>query len=431
METYSAETRHAFEKTLEWLGQWACSRSFGLGSRLPWDPTYLIESLSDSTIYMAYYTVAHILHGGNLDGSKPGSGNIPPEEMTDEVWNYIMLEGPLPKKTKISKATLELMRKEFNYFYPLDLRCSGKDLVTNHLTFFLYNHTAIFPKEKWPRAVRSNGHLLLNSEKMSKSTGNFMTLEEAVARYGADATRFALADAGDGLEDANFLHKTADDAILKLYTEKEWCEEVMAEAAKPGSLRTGPYNWHDRVFEAELIRITAAADKAYGSMLYREALKLAYYDLQNAKGEYRKSTCFATGTGGGSLSTSEAQYGLHKDLIVKYIEIQALLMAVITPHWSEYLWSTLLKKVCFHLMQDVIFVWSSEFLRFFFVIHISDRIHPKCLVPYSLQIRRQCHLGCIHLCQGLGLQNQNHRRRQPKKEVQSKEGRHAFLCRER
>jgi leucyl-tRNA synthetase len=63
METYGPESRNAFEKTLDWLGQWACSRSFGLGSRLPWDPKYLIESLSDSTIYMAYYTVAHILQG--------------------------------------------------------------------------------------------------------------------------------------------------------------------------------------------------------------------------------------------------------------------------------------------------------------------------------------------------------------------------------
>jgi leucyl-tRNA synthetase len=43
------------------LNQWACSRSFGLGTRLPWDEQYLIESLSDSTVYMAYYTVAHYL----------------------------------------------------------------------------------------------------------------------------------------------------------------------------------------------------------------------------------------------------------------------------------------------------------------------------------------------------------------------------------
>jgi leucyl-tRNA synthetase len=29
-----------------------------------WDPQFLIESLSDSTIYMAYYTVAHLLQVG-------------------------------------------------------------------------------------------------------------------------------------------------------------------------------------------------------------------------------------------------------------------------------------------------------------------------------------------------------------------------------
>ncbi|KAJ3316410.1 cytosolic leucyl tRNA synthetase [Blyttiomyces sp. JEL0837] len=35
---------------------------------------------------------------------------------------------------------------------------------------------------------------------------------------------------------------------------------------------------------------------------------------------------------------------MHKDLVIRFIELQALLMAPITPHWSEYLWSELLKK---------------------------------------------------------------------------------------
>jgi leucyl-tRNA synthetase len=39
-----------------------------VGTKLPWDEQYLIESLSDSTIYMAYYTVAHLLQGGVFDG---------------------------------------------------------------------------------------------------------------------------------------------------------------------------------------------------------------------------------------------------------------------------------------------------------------------------------------------------------------------------
>jgi leucyl-tRNA synthetase len=63
MNTYTDETRHGFEKTLAWLNKWACARTYGLGSKLPWDPEFLVESLSDSTIYMSYYTVAHLLHG--------------------------------------------------------------------------------------------------------------------------------------------------------------------------------------------------------------------------------------------------------------------------------------------------------------------------------------------------------------------------------
>lgn len=63
MNTYTEETRHGFQKTLAWLNKWACARTYGLGSKLPWDPQFLVESLSDSTIYMSYYTVAHLLHG--------------------------------------------------------------------------------------------------------------------------------------------------------------------------------------------------------------------------------------------------------------------------------------------------------------------------------------------------------------------------------
>jgi len=66
METYSSETRHALEAVLNWLNKWACARTYGLGSKLPWDPQFLVESLSDSTIYMSYYTIANLLHGESL-----------------------------------------------------------------------------------------------------------------------------------------------------------------------------------------------------------------------------------------------------------------------------------------------------------------------------------------------------------------------------
>lgn len=57
---------------------------------------------------------------------------------------------------------------------------------------------------------------------MSKSTGNFMTMIDAVGRFSADGTRLALADAGDTLEDANFVCEMADGGLLRLHSLLEW-----------------------------------------------------------------------------------------------------------------------------------------------------------------------------------------------------------------
>ena len=109
------------------------------------------------------------------------------------------------------------------------MRVSGKDLVQNHLTYLLFNHVAIWKDqpEMWPKSIRANGHLLINNEKMSKSTGNFLTLTEGIELFSADGMRFSLADAGDSVEDANFVYSMADAAILRLYNLIEWVKEMV------------------------------------------------------------------------------------------------------------------------------------------------------------------------------------------------------------
>lgn len=86
-------------------------------------------------------------------------------------------------KCEIGEDLLSEMKREFEYWYPFDLRVSGKDLIQNHLMFSLYNHTAFFPKEKWPRAFWTNGHILVNAKKMSKQTGNFLTIEQVLLKF--------------------------------------------------------------------------------------------------------------------------------------------------------------------------------------------------------------------------------------------------------
>lgn len=118
----------------------------------------------------------------------------------------------------------ELMLLSHHSFYPMDIRSSGKDLIPNHLTFCIYVHAALFPESMWPLSMRANGHLLLNGKKMSKSTGNSLTLKDAVEKFGADATRLALGHSGDSIEDANFDEDVADASILRLHRLTEWCK---------------------------------------------------------------------------------------------------------------------------------------------------------------------------------------------------------------
>jgi leucyl-tRNA synthetase len=115
MELYSTDTRTKFDDALGWLNKWACSRTYGLGTRLPFDEQFLIESLSDSTIYMAYYTVAHMLQGA-VDGSKPGSLGIAAKQMTRPVWDYVFLGKPYPTNCGIPEEKLKKMRSEFEYW---------------------------------------------------------------------------------------------------------------------------------------------------------------------------------------------------------------------------------------------------------------------------------------------------------------------------
>ena len=41
------------------------------------------------------------------------------EDVTDEVWDHLLLEGPVPRNSRIPSALLERAAREFHYWYPL------------------------------------------------------------------------------------------------------------------------------------------------------------------------------------------------------------------------------------------------------------------------------------------------------------------------
>jgi len=164
---------------------------------------------------------------------------------------------------------------------------------------------------------------------MSKSRGNFLTLQDIVDQYSADAARIALADAGDTHDDANFVELTANSSVLKLTTHLKWIEDTLQSADQ--TLREDNNALADKVFDSRINLLIEQTTQAYENMLFKNVILAGWYDLQSALKTY-------------ITATSEAGIGLSKSLVMRYIEVQTILMAPITPHLSEHVWSQLLKK---------------------------------------------------------------------------------------
>ncbi len=306
MNLYPNKSRKQFEYVLDWLKNWACVREKGLGTKLPWDSNWVIESLSDSTIYMAYYTVAHYLQ------------NLEEEQLTESLFDAIFGDGNTKvaaEECGVKQSEVINWRNEFNYWYPYDLRVSGKDLIQNHLSFSLFNHTAIFEKNKWPKGFAVNGWVLVDGEKMSKSKGNFFTLKELISNYGADVVRFTLCNAGEGLDDPNWEASFAETAWRKL---ENWILFVKKNRGKGRTSRHSVDDW----FKEVIASISYNANEASEKLKFRTSTRLIFFELP----QYYKWYLQRVGEP-------------NADVLRAYMSVINRGIAPIVPHIAEEAWS--------------------------------------------------------------------------------------------
>ena len=191
MLIYPEMYRRAFEATFDWLKERPAARRRGLGTPLPFDKKWIIESLSDSTIYMAFYLLIHHIRANNID----------PGQLDERFYDYVLLgkgdSADVAKHTKIPETVLATLREEVEYWYPNDQRHTGVGHIPNHLSFFIFHHAAIFPERHWPQAITINEFVIREGVKMSKSKGNFIPMADIPRRYGADLYRLYICQIGD------------------------------------------------------------------------------------------------------------------------------------------------------------------------------------------------------------------------------------------
>ena len=264
-----------FKEVIDWLHERACARQQGLGTKLPWDKDWIVESLSDSVIYMAYYTISRFVNDGTVNA----------ENLTREFFDYILLDkGDIAlaaSSSKLSEDVISMMKKEFAYFYPVDSRHSGRDLVQNHLSFFVLNHVAIFEKKLWPKEIVVNGSVMMDGAKMSKSMGNIIPLRQAIKDHGADPIRLAIISSAELLQDADFNMESVTGIQSKL-------ESLLEECSRLKNAPIGALQAEDKWILSKTQGLISVVTESIEKMRLREALHENLFSFESDLSWYAK-----------------------------------------------------------------------------------------------------------------------------------------------
>ncbi|HXZ90178.1 MAG TPA: leucine--tRNA ligase [Candidatus Dormibacteraeota bacterium] len=279
MVFYPEEARAWFDGIIDWLQDWPCARKTGLGTPLPWDKDWIIETLSDSTIYMAYYMVSKFVHAKRIEAA----------QLTPDVFDFIFFgvgkAADVGKRSGVDSKLLDEIRNEFLYWYPVDLRNSGKDLVGNHLSFFILHHVALFDPPYWPRAIGVNGFMLLEGRTIHKSKGNYIPLRKACDEFGADSVRCTVLLAGEGMDDPDWRADNVRDVQARLESFLRLVDDV-AQRPKEESSNGHLESWLKGRLAFKSILIADAVE----NLKTRTALSLALFDLWNDLRWYERRT---------------------------------------------------------------------------------------------------------------------------------------------
>ncbi len=305
MSTYPPEYKKELPAIIDWLRERPLIRKRGLGTEFPFAKGWMIEALSDSTIYMAFYLVSRAINTGKLKV----------EELDDAFFDYIYLgkEGNL----KCSRQVAEEIRKDFEYFYPLDLNFGGKEHKTVHFPFFIFHHSAIFDKRFWPKGIFVNWHLIVEGEKMSKSKGNVVFWDDAIEKYGPDAIRFYMAHGTNQWNDFDWKSAEMERYSVHLENLKKMLDDLISTSGEGQDSEIN--RWMEAMFAKRLKMVEAELERHE----IRNAASIAFFEIRNDL-QWLKSR-------GGTVS---------KKLIGDWLKI----LSPFVPHFAEDYWHKLGNK---------------------------------------------------------------------------------------
>ncbi|WP_458742798.1 leucine--tRNA ligase [Candidatus Nitrosocosmicus sp. T] len=382
MEIIPSEIIKEFHNVFDWLKVRACARKTGLGTPLPWDKDWIVESLSDSVIYMVYYIISKYINVNNLEKYSNFINNTffdyvllniksgyylaldENDNLSDDLTS-IQVDSNLDKSL-LSEFLLQSrqIREEFKYYYPLDSRHSGRDLVPNHLSFFIFNHSIIFPKSLWPKQIVVNGSVLMDGKKMSKSMGNIIPLRSTIKQFNADSIRVAMLVLGELLQDVDFSFSTLKGIYSRLNGFYEFGKDLATKQKNTINPKVLEYDLsrHFGELNAEdkwlLNRVNITVKditNSFDEMRIRDALNTVLYLMDKDFEWYHKRK---------DAKSSDRMYKNDTDhfVISYFFKARIKMLAPFCPFLAEELWELLGPKKG-SIFQDSWPILESEFVN--------------------------------------------------------------------
>ena len=293
---------------LEWFRERACVRQGNwLGTRFPLDKKWIVEAIADSTLYPLYYLISIYVNEGRLK----------PENLTEDFFDYIFTDvgdiEEVASKAGVGIELVDAIKKDIDYWYPLDINLGGKEHMTVHFPVFIMNHVGLLPKRYWPGGIIVNWYIVGSGGKISKSKGGAQPIPGAAQKFGVDPMRLYYAHIASLYVDVEWEDENVENYRARLQRIYAHVDELLA---LPGKERARIDDWLLSSLNGRLKRIHDCMDeydvRAFANEVYFELpMDIRWYVRR----------------GGGN-----------KETLRTVIDAWIRLLTPVTPHLAEELW---------------------------------------------------------------------------------------------
>jgi leucyl-tRNA synthetase len=201
------------------------------------------------------------------------------------------------------------------------MRNSGKDLVQNHLTFYLFHHVAIWDDPKyWPKAIGVNGFVNVSGTKMSKSKGNIVPLRDLIHRLGSDVVRINIIASAENLDDADW----RDESVATYTSRINFISKLVKNLKKA---KRSEVKKIDLLLQSKVQQHVKEATQNYEELKFRSAVQVALFNFLSDLKDY--------------IERCGGIKNCNRETLSHALSVMVKLLAPVLPHIAEEFWHQL------------------------------------------------------------------------------------------